>query len=66
MDDTSGFYKHEDGALFYGPNFVESPRYRLTRETRGSFDYPVEGWSWFDSRAEALAYFGIRDPEGGA
>jgi hypothetical protein len=62
--DTSGFYKYQDGQLFFGPNFVESKAYSLRRENRESLALPIDGWHWFDSREEALAYFGIEDPEG--
>jgi hypothetical protein len=53
MDDTSGFYKLEDGRLLYGPNFVINANYQLNREDRDEHAYPVDGWSWFDSELEA-------------
>jgi hypothetical protein len=64
MSETSGFYKYQDGQLFHGPNYVESKAYSLHRENRENLSLPVDGWHWFDSREEALAYFGIADPEG--
>lgn len=59
MEDTSGFYKYEDEQLFFGPNFVESKLFKLTRETKNDFTYPVYGWYWFDSEDLAKEFFGI-------
>lgn len=53
MDDTSGFYKQENGELLYGPNFVLNKNYELRRETHEQHNYPVDGWFWFDSELEA-------------
>jgi hypothetical protein len=53
MDDTSGFYKLDEGQLLYGPNFVINANYQLNRETKDEHAYPVDGWSWFDSKEEA-------------
>jgi hypothetical protein len=46
--DTSGFYKFEDGNWQYAPNFVYGPGYELMREKKYEYQYPVEGWSWYD------------------
>ncbi len=48
--DTSGFYKidPESGELLYAPNGVYAPTFTLLREERGSHEYPVDGWVWFD------------------
>lgn len=54
MDDTSGFYKLDEGELLYGPNFVLNANYELRRETKDEYDYPVDGWSWFESREAAI------------
>jgi hypothetical protein len=51
MDDTSGFYKNDEGALLFGPNFVESRDFKLERAKHTEYTYPVQGWSWFDSEA---------------
>lgn len=58
MEDTSGFYK-QDGDLLFGPNFVLNANYELRRETHEQHTYPVDGWYWFDSEAEARAFFGL-------
>lgn len=56
MEDTSGFYKL-DGELLFGPNYVLDARYALRREQHATYTYPVDGWYWFDSEAEARVFF---------
>lgn len=48
MEDTSGFYKFEDGNWQYAPNFVYAPNYTLLREQKDTYNYPVDGWSWYN------------------
>lgn len=44
-----GFYKQEeDGTWQYAPNFVYAPAYTLLRENKDTYDYPVDGWAWYD------------------
>jgi len=57
MNDTSGFYKMDSGELLYGPNFILNKDFELRRETRNDHTYPVDGWSWFDSEEDAVAFF---------
>jgi hypothetical protein len=63
MSSTAGFYKYESQTLHYGPNYVYDENYALVKEHIESYlagdVFPVDGWYWFDSREEALAYFGI-------
>lgn len=58
MENTSGFYKL-DGDLLYGPNFVLNAQYELRRDTHDTYTYPVDGWYWFDTEAEARVFFGL-------
>jgi hypothetical protein len=58
--DTSGFYKL-DGTLLYGYDSVVNRDYELYRDRHTTYPYPVDGWHWFDSRDEALAFFGIEE-----
>ena len=62
MENTSGFYKL-DGELLYGPHFVLNKDYELYRETHTEYTYPIDGWSWFDSEAEARVFYGLPLPE---
>ena len=59
MEDTPGFYKQESGELLYGPNFVLNKNYELRKEAHDQHTYPVDGWRWFDSEAEAKLFFNI-------
>ena len=59
--DTSGFYKLDNDNLLYGKNEVWNKDYHLTRTNPPSG--PVDGWHWFDSEAEARAFFGLPEVE---
>lgn len=56
---NEGFYKLEKGIVLYAPNFVCAPNYELEKGHNDKYTYPVDGWFWFNSEDEALAYFGI-------
>ena len=56
--DTSMFYKNENGTLLFG-NVVLNKNYELRKETHDQHTYPVDGWYWFDSEAEAKSFFNI-------
>ena len=64
MEDTSGFYKL-DGDLLYGPNFVLGPyqSYELRREIHDEYQYPIDGWYWFDDEIEARQHFNLALPD---
>jgi len=57
MNDTSGFYRidaSDPELLQFAPNFVHCPSGSLARTgNRG----PLEGWTWFDSHVDAVAYY---------
>jgi hypothetical protein len=59
MEDTSGFYKNDNGEVLFGPNFVLNASYELRRETHEQHTYPVDGWFWFDSEEEARQSFDL-------
>jgi hypothetical protein len=50
MEDTSGFYKEVNGVWLYAPNFVAAPTYTLLREEKDSYNYPVDGWVWYNEQ----------------
>jgi hypothetical protein len=62
MDETSGFYKL-DGELLYAHDTVYGPTFTLMREDRESYIYPVDGWYWFDTEADAREFFGLPEPD---
>jgi histidinol-phosphate/aromatic aminotransferase/cobyric acid decarboxylase-like protein len=51
----SGFYKVDpDGVtLLYGRFYVLNANYELWRDEKDTYTYPVDGWSWYESEAEA-------------
>jgi len=59
MEDTSGFYLCQDGALAFGPNFVETKDFQIYRDQKDSYTYPVNGWYWFDSEEDARIFFNL-------
>lgn len=59
MNNTTGFYKNENGLLLFAPNGVTGPSYDLQPSAHTEHTYPVDGWSWFDSEAQARVFFGL-------
>jgi hypothetical protein len=54
-----GFYKNDGGELFFAPNFVYGPSLELLIAKKDTYTYPVDGWTFFSTRQEALDAFGI-------
>jgi hypothetical protein len=48
--DTSGFYKQlEDGSWLFGETVRGAyGAWVLSRDNHTEFEYPYEGWTWFD------------------
>jgi hypothetical protein len=53
---TSGFYKKDNEELLYAPNIVEGNGFVLVAQDKDQYEYPVDGWYWFDSEEEALQF----------
>lgn len=52
---SQGFYRSDGGdTLIYAPNYVDAPDYTLVKELKDTYQYPIQGWLWFDSEGEAL------------
>ena len=62
MEDTSGFYKNDNGQLLFGKNYVLSGSYNLYRDQKNNYTYPLGGWYWFESEEEARVQFNIPAP----
>jgi hypothetical protein len=43
-------------------NIIEAPGFLLTPGCKDQYSYPVEGWWWFDTDADASAHFGVPIP----
>jgi hypothetical protein len=63
MEDTSGFYKNDDGMLLYGKNYVLTGSYNLYREQKDNYEYPIGGWKWFDTEQDARLHYNITKKE---
>jgi hypothetical protein len=50
---TEGFYKKDNEELLYAPNIVEGNGFVLVKQDKDQYDYPVDGWTWFESKEEA-------------
>ena len=50
IESTEGFYKQEGDSWIYAPNFVYSPSYELKKELKDTYNYPVDGWNWYDKQ----------------
>ena len=55
-----GFYKNDNGELLFAPNFVENKDYQLYKEHHSEYNYPIDGWYWFDSEEEAARAYNER------
>lgn len=51
---TAGFYKKQDGQLLYGSHTVEGNGYVLLAQDKDQYEYPVDGWVWFENEEEAF------------
>ena len=54
-----GFYKFQDGEFRYAPESVYAPGFTLLIADHENYAYPMDGWHYFASRAEAEAFFEI-------
>jgi hypothetical protein len=61
----AGFYSiyrapQGDYEIHYAPNFVTfSSGLTLLAESHDQYQYPVDGWSWFENENQARAEFGV-------
>lgn len=53
------FFKNDNNVLLEGVNKVNSPTFTLIKEDKDTYNYPVDGWYWFDTEAEAIDALGI-------
>jgi len=56
------FYKLDSDVLLSAKEQVINANYELYAAQREAYEYPIDGWYWFDSRQDALAFFNV-DPD---
>lgn len=56
-----GFYKLDEGSLLFAPNAVYNKNYELHVENNSQYNYPVDGWYFFNSLIEAKQFFNITE-----
>ena len=62
MEDTSGFFKADDGMLLGPANNVFNANFTLHRTDKDTYAYPVDGWRWFDDEDAAYEFFALERP----
>ena len=55
-----GFYKL-DSELLFAPNFVLNKDFELRIESKDTYEYPIDGWSYFENEDEAKKAFNITE-----
>lgn len=52
-----GFYKIQNEEILYAPNIIEGDGYVLITKNKEQYEYPIDGWYWFNSQEEATLFF---------
>ncbi len=60
---NEGFYKNDNGSLLYAPNFVSGPGFTILATNNTEYEYPVNGWHWFNSLTEACTFFNLNETD---
>lgn len=64
--EEQGFYKYEIGAkrneLLFGRTLINKD-WKLTLENNNEFNFPHDGWSYFDSLSSACTFYNIDEEE---
>jgi hypothetical protein len=54
------FFTYQDNILQEAPNFIIFPDgVELWAVNKDNYTYPVNGWYWFDTEAEAKTFYGL-------
>ena len=60
---TDGFYRVDNETMLVcGRLYVLNQDYALYRDEKDTYEYPIDGWRWFDSEDEAYNYFNLEKP----
>ena len=54
----AGFYKYDED-VFYSPDNVFTGENALLSQMKDTYNYPVDGWYWFNNPQEAATFFGF-------
>jgi hypothetical protein len=57
MNTEQGFYKFDGDNFIFAPTFVEGNGFMLISDRKDDYEYPVNGWSWFNTREDATIFF---------
>jgi len=57
-----GFYKNDNGSLLWSADRVINDNFQLWIDLKDTYNYPVEGWIWADSEAEARVILNLPLP----
>lgn len=66
MEEENGFYKPEIGAkrtILLFATHLESLEYTLDIDSKDTHSYPVDGWTYFGTLAEACQFYNIDEEE---
>jgi hypothetical protein len=61
----NGFYKLDGEELLYAPESVGGKDWAIRIRDHARYKYPVNGWYYFETRAEAKGFFNWEDPPEG-
>lgn len=57
------FYKKtSDTSIMDAQVSIKSPDYELLSDNRETYNYPIDGWYWFDTEDEAYEFFQVEKP----
>ena len=54
MELKLGFYKETEEGWYYAPNAVYNGDYSLLKEQKDTYNYPVDGWKWYDDEPDGF------------
>jgi hypothetical protein len=55
------FYTYENNMLMYGPSVAFSDGLVLAIELKDTYEYPVNGYYYFETEEEAKNFFNIKE-----
>lgn len=55
------FYKLDSQILLCG-SYITGTDYAIFESNKNEYNYPVDGWYWFDTEDEAYTFFNLEKP----